>query len=193
MSEVPVNPFSTSSLSPEELTAIGSVAVDSALLEQLLGEIIWLLLGLSEELGCVVTDGRTIGPRAGIMRDILHALTSEDDRIRGQWKRLHDAIDKLVTDRNAVIHGHFVETVGPAWDDGTNWDDGTSWDDSPVHKFLENRRRGKAVHSVKVEEALEIASRLSNASTQVVLFYREHASTLQASREKLQQRLGPAA
>ena len=113
-------------LTPDELAALGRIAVDSARLEYLIERALWRAMNLSQAAGAHKTKGFESSKQTNMLkRKLLAEKGADRDAITGMCKAIKDAL----IERNKIIHGIVFEHQVPAFDDGTSFSDGTSWVD----------------------------------------------------------------
>lgn len=93
-------------LTPEQLQAIGSVAVEASCLEEWVELLIWELCGFDESTGRVFTDKMMLDAKVSLLRDLL-IQRIKDKEIAAEFKDIFDKIKDDIPKRNTIIHGHW--------------------------------------------------------------------------------------
>lgn len=91
-------------LTPDQLQAIGIVAVESTYLEGDIEELIWHLAGLSYDNGKFFTDNLRLKARIELLGDLWKKKTKDQKQLQELTALISD-LKIAADDRNTIIHG----------------------------------------------------------------------------------------
>jgi hypothetical protein len=154
-------------LTPEQLQAIGSVAVETSYLEEWVEMLIWELCGFDENTGRIFTEKMMLDAKIGLLSDLLTPRI-EDKETGAEFKEIFDSIKNDIPKRNTIIHGH--------------------WGSKDAHVSLFNiasgkipsdsvavrKRRKAAPAPVLAKDVIKIAQRISRHRAKLMRFAVKH-------------------
>lgn len=93
-------------LSPEELQALGCVAVECAFLEGILEQYIWWLCGVKEDIGRLMTTTMMMERRLDLVSELVKPRLSTEAE-KQEFADLIASIRTEASNRNTAIHGRW--------------------------------------------------------------------------------------
>ena len=93
-------------LTPEQLQAIGSVAVETSYLEEWVELLVWELCGFDEDTGRIFTEKMMLDAKVGLLSDLLTPRIN-DKAVMAEFKEIFDSIKDDIPKRNTIIHGQW--------------------------------------------------------------------------------------
>ena len=161
------NMYSEKILTPEQLQAIGSVAVEASRLEEWVEILIWELCGFDEKTGRVFTERMMLDAKVELFRDLFTQRNS-DKKIASEFKEIFDKIKGDIPKRNTIIHGHWSpEDIKASLFKIVS---GQSCSDSVAVR----KRLKKTPPPVLAKDVIEVARRLHYHRKALVLFFGKH-------------------
>ena len=148
-------------LTPEQLKAIGCVAVESARVDLLVERIILIICNYDFDTGKMYTDRLELGAKLNLLRQFTFAKI-EHDEARTNFQRIYDGLKNVLLVRDTIIHRrwkirlNYLSSMGP---------------------FSAGFRagRGQEKKPMRPDKIMSIAKRLYKLHGELWNFYRLHA------------------
>lgn len=159
--------FSEIILTPEQLQAIGSVAVEASYLEECVEMLIWELCGFEENTGRVFTEKMMLDGKVTLLRELLIPRIV-DKKVAADFKDIFDKIKDDIPKRNTIIHGHWGSK-----DDRISLSkiaSGHTYSDSIA---VRKRLKGAPV-PILAKDVIQIARRISRHRVKLMRFAVKH-------------------
>ena len=159
--------YSEKILIPEQLQAIGSVAVEASRLEEWIEILIWELCGFDENIGRVFTERMMLDAKVELFRDIF-TQRNNDKEAAFEFKFIFDKIKDDIPKRNTIIHGSWsLEDIKASLFKIVS---GQSCSDSVAVR----KRLKKTLPPVLAKDVIKVAHRLHSHHKALVMFFGKH-------------------